>query len=154
MPERNYYQELRINKFQLEEEWIQQPERAMYWGERAAAAQREFEDIELERKITKAKLYKKYRTQLEEEKIKVTDTMIEAYIRTDDEYKEISNKLIAAKENASVMDGAKWNFMTRKNSLEKIQEGIVAGLFSDPRLLNQIDYEKQRSMIKERIDKG
>jgi hypothetical protein len=150
MFERNYYDELKINKFQLEEEWIQQSERAMYWSERAATAQREFEDIELERKITKARLYKTYRNRLESEKDKVTDTMIEAYIRTDDEYKEISNKLIAAKENASVMDGAKWNFMTRKNSLEKIQEGILAGLFSDPRNTNKDDYEKQREMIKQR----
>lgn len=153
MPERNYYQELKINKFQLEEEWIQQSEKAMYWGEQAAIAQREYEDIELEKKIIKAKLYKKYRSELEE-KGKVTDAMIEAYIRTDVEYKKVSDKLIVAKENAAVMDGAKWSFMMRKNSLEKIQEGIVAGLFSDPRSLNQIDYEKQRNMIKERIDKG
>lgn len=153
MPERNYYQELKINKFQLEEEWIQQSEKAMYWGEQAAIAQREYEDIELEKKIIKAKLYKKYRSELEE-KGKVTDAMIESYIRTDVEYKKVSDKLIVAKENAAVMDGAKWSFMMRKNSLEKIQEGIVAGLFSDPRSLNQIDYEKQRNMIKERIDKG
>jgi hypothetical protein len=148
--ERNYYEELKINKFQLEEEWIQQSEKAMYWAERAATAQREYEDVELERKILKAELYKKYRRNLEEEKVKVTDTMIEAFIRTDPEYKEISEKLIAAKENASVMDSAKWNFMTRKNSLEKIQEGIITGLFSDPRDINQADYEKQREAIKQR----
>lgn len=152
MPERNYYQELKINKFQLEEEWIQQSEKAMYWGEQSAIAQREYEDIELEKKIIKAKLYKKYRSELED-KGKVTDTMIEAYIRTDVEYKKVSDKLIVAKENAAVMDGAKWSFMMRKNSLEKIQEGIVAGLFSDPRSLNQIDYEKQRELIKERRTK-
>lgn len=152
MPERNYYQELKINKFQLEEEWIQQSEKAMYWGEQSAIAQREYEDIELEKKIIKAKLYKKYRSELED-KGKVTDTMIEAYIRTDVEYKKVSDKLIVAKENAAVMDGAKWSFMMRKNSLEKIQEGIVAGLFSDPRSLNQADYEKQRELIKERRTK-
>jgi len=148
--ERDYYEELQINKFKLEEEWIQQPEKAMYWAERAAIAQREYEDLELKKKITKAKLYKKYRSEFEKEKIKVTDTMIDAFVRTDPEYEEISNKLIAAKENASVMDSAKWNFMTRKNSLEKIQEGIIVGLFSDPRETNQTNYEKQREAIRQR----
>jgi hypothetical protein len=145
---RDYYQELAINKYDLEEEWIRQSEKCMYWSEQAAKAQTEFKDVEMERNIKKAELYKKYRAQLEEEKDKVSDAMITAYIRTDPEYRTLTQKLYMAQENASIMEAAKWNFTTRKTSLEKIQEGIISGFFSDPR--DKKTEEKLRNKMEER----
>lgn len=145
---RDYYQELAINKFDLEDEWICQPERAMYWAEQAAKAQTEFKDVEMERNIKKAELYKKYRAQLEQEKDKVSDVMITSYIRSDPEYRRLTEKLYMAQETAAILDSAKWSFMTRKTSLEKIQEGIIAGLFSDPR--DKKTEEKLRNRMEER----
>jgi len=142
--DRDYFSELKINKYALDQEWENQAERAMYWARQSAIAFREYQEIEMDRKIIKAKLYKKYRLQLENEVAKVTDVMIDAHVRTDPEYRKATEKLIAAKEISTIMEDVRWNFVTRKTALENIQQGIVAGLFSHPQSKGEDDLIRDR----------
>jgi hypothetical protein len=142
--DRNYFDELKINKNSLDREWDEQAEKSMYWGKQAAIAQKEFDKIEMRRKIKKAELYKKHRKILMRTELRVTDVMIEAEVRTDPEYEQITDEWINAKERASIMNSAQWEFISRKFSMEKIQEGIIKGLFADPRSAGQIEKEETK----------
>ena len=133
MSDRDYFSELKINKHRLDEEWENQSEKSMYWAKQAATAQSEFDKTNMERKILKARLGKQYRQEIENAGKKPTDKMIEEMIRTNPEYREATFQLIKDKEYLEIMDSAKWEFVSRKVSLEKIQQGIISGLFSDPR---------------------
>lgn len=135
--DRDYYKDLAINKFQLEQEWLENSTRSMYWGEQAAKATAEYNLINLERKIVKAQLGKQCRLELEESGKKPTDKVVEEMIRTNPKYEILTKKLIEAEEVMNIMDSAKWNFMARKTSLEKIHEGIVSGFFGDPRVTGE-----------------
>lgn len=150
--QRDYKEEIKINKFNLFQEWLEQSERALYWGEQSAIANTMVNDIDLERKIMKARLGKQYRTALEESGRQAKDKVVEELIRTDPEYRTLTQQLIAAKEAAQILDSAKWNFMARKTNLEKIQEGIIIGLFADPREITkeQVDARINEAMEKRR----
>jgi hypothetical protein len=151
--DRNFASELKINKLNLDQEWEEQGERAIYWAKRAARAQKELDTINMKRKIMKARLYKKYRSELEATRDKTTDIMIESCIRADPEYQKLTEELIDAKETASILDSAKWEFVSRKVALEHLQEGITIGLFADPREINDRNikaYESIREQIRER----
>lgn len=149
MTERDYFQELKINKNNLEGEWIEHSERSQYWCVQAAKAQTGLNEIELDRKIVIAGLGRGFRLEMENKEKKPTEKVIEEMIRTTPIYKELTEKLIKAKENSEILDAAKWNFQARKTSLEKIQEGIIMGLFSDPRTSGETskNEEKMREEI-------
>ena len=148
--DRDYFEEVKINKFRLDEEWETQSEKSIYWAKQAAIAQSEFNEINMDRKILKAKLGKQYRLEIEISGKKPTDKMIEELIRTTPEYKEVTEKLIIAEENLSIMDSVKWEFVSRKNSLEKIQQGIISGLFSDPRNSNPKEEDRIREAMSDK----
>lgn len=147
---RNPREEIKINKFNLLKEWEEQAERGMYWGEQSAIANRELNDIILERKMMKARLGRKFRQELEDQGRQTKDKVVEELIRTDPEYEKLTNKLIMAKEQAEIMDSVKWSFMTRKTALENIQQGIVNGLFADPRDINKKTDDSLRDAMEKR----
>lgn len=152
---RNYLDELKINKYNLEEEWITHNDKAMYWAEQAVKAHREYKEVELERDILMARLYKKHRSALESEiEERVTDKMVEAEVKLDPEYKEICERLIAAEETSGIMDAAKWKFIARKDSLERIHDGIVTGLFSDPTEGKIAERRETQEKIRDNLRRG
>ena len=93
---RDYYEEIKINKFNLEQEWIEQGERAVYWAGQFIIAQREYNECDMSRKIMKATLGKKYRQELRDRLEKPTDKVVEELIRTDPDYRQKTEELIAA----------------------------------------------------------
>ena len=140
--DRDYSTEISINKFELEKEWEgQQADRTIYWTKQSAIAQRELDEAKMEKEITEASLYRKYRQELEDNGKKFTDSMIDACVKEDPKYREAAERINVAKENATIMEAVKWEFVGRKTSLEKIQEGILSGIFADPR-----DSSQQRDM--------
>jgi hypothetical protein len=142
--ERDYFKDLTINKFNLLQEWETQSEKSMYWNKKAILAQTELREIELTRKILKATLGQEYRQKIESSGKKTTESIIEELIRTDIRYKEISERLIKVQENADILDAAKWEFLSRKTSLERIQEGIINSLFSIPKDFSEKEKEKEQ----------
>lgn len=149
--DRDYYAELKINKNALDEEWMQQSEKSLYWAEQAAKSRTELSSVTLKRKILKATLGKKYRQQIKDAKEKPTDSMLEELIRTDPEYNTVTMELINAQEVFDIMDAAKWEFISRKTNLERIQEGILRNLFADPRETRPRVNEDVKDQIREDI---
>ena len=148
--EDDYHELLKINRHNLDHEWEANPGLYMRYAEKAAIALREKNEIDAERKIMKARLGRKYRLQLESERAKVTDPMIVEMIRTDPEYKRLTEDLIAAIERWKIMDAAMWSFQQRKESLEHIQDGIQRGLFSMPEQRPRNESDEIRDKINER----
>jgi hypothetical protein len=132
MAESEYFSDLKINMFRLDEEFEHQPVLYMKYAEKAAAAAKKSLELEKRRKMIQAELYKKYRKQFTDNAVKFTDTMLDAYVRDDEEYKTITFDWIDAVETANIYADVKWAFQQRKSSLEEIQKGILAGLYSAP----------------------
>jgi hypothetical protein len=150
--ERDFYEDIKINKFALDKDWETHQEKSYYWAKQAAAAKKEVETKNLQRKVRKAALYKKHRILLEATKDKVSEAMIEANVRTDPEYQKISEELIDAQEYYDILDAAKWEFVNRKMALEKIQEGLINGLFGGPK--DAGERKRDSDQVRERIQSG
>lgn len=146
-----YREEIKINKYHLDDELIEQAALYIRWAEKAAEAVGEKIRIEKQRNILKAKLYKKYRSEFETDATKrVTDSQIDSYVRTDPEYIRMTNEYIEAVKDESIMLEVKWGFQQRKSLLEDLQQGIIAGLYSDPREGKQ---EKTKEDIHKRLNR-
>ena len=82
--------------------------------------------------MVRAELDRKYRLKIEQAGEKVTENRLDAYIRMDEEYKAVNEKLLEAIEEEAIMVDVKWAFQQRKTSLELLQEGIINGIYADP----------------------
>jgi len=128
----DYMEEIKINKHRLEEEIINQPGLYIKWAEKSARAMVNRIELDKKKKLVRAELDRKYRLKIEQAGEKVTENRLDAYIRMDDEYKAINEKLLEAMEEEAVMIDVKWAFQQRKTSLELLQEGIINGIYADP----------------------
>lgn len=128
----DYMEEIKINKHRLEEEIINQPGLYIKWAEKSARAMVNRIELDKKKKLVRAELDRKYRLKIEQAGEKVTENRLDAYIRMDDEYKAINEKLLEAMEEEAIMIDVKWAFQQRKTSLELLQEGIINGIYADP----------------------
>jgi len=141
-----YRQDIEINEFDLLDEWERQPGLYIKWAERAAKAEKIGLSLGKQRKIKQSELYKKYRKQFVDNSEKFTDMMLDAHVRSDQEYKDITNEWINAEEEAQILADVKWAFQQRKSSLEQIQDGIKSGLFSAPQEKKEKKLEAQKGL--------
>jgi len=140
--ENEFQEDIKINRFRLDEEWERNPVLYDKWSKLAAAAERERMEADVDKDILRAKLYRRYRLDLAHSGEKYTDALIDACVKTDPEYRKAVEELIAMTESASIMLDKKWAFQQRKTSLEEIQQGILSGLYAKPNIME--DAEKAR----------
>lgn len=129
----NYEKDLEIDKHRLDEEFVRQPVLFMEWAGLAAEA-----DAKAKRAAEKVKTIRsEIVITAAREGIpsisKPTGLQIEAYYRTNSEYKEVKEEMIDAEETAALLQDAVWAFRQRKNGLEKLAELHLAGYYSSPR---------------------
>lgn len=89
-----------------------------YYGMKWVDAVNKMNAIKMDLEMLKARLYKKYRTQLENGKGKTTEGMIESSIITDSEYIKMMEDYRKAKEEAEEWGVVKDAFKQRKDLLE------------------------------------
>jgi len=128
-----YKEDIEINRHKLDEEIINQPVLYLEWAQKASEAMAHKQRTEQKRKLIKAELDKKYREQFESNGEKYTEAKLDSYIRSDKEFKNATDEYIDAMEQEQIYADVKWAFQQRKSSLELLQEGIINGIYADPR---------------------
>lgn len=152
--ERNYEKEDKIDKFALDQEWLEQGDKYLYWARQAAAATKALENCTLRRKVLMAELYKEMRENYVQDNVKPTDKMIEADVHSDPRYLAISKEEIGLIEESSIMTDIKWNFQQRQARIEALQKLMLAGYYSTPQFGGKEVQEALREGIKGKLPQG
>jgi hypothetical protein len=153
MAGRDYDQDDKINKFSLDQEWLEQGDKYIYWSIRAAKATRALEDCTLRRKILMAELYKEHRQNFLMDEVKFTDKMLDAEVHADPRYKEISQEQIDLQEEAQIMTDIKWNFQQRQARISELQQLFLSGYYSTPDSGKEVQKELSKG-LKGRLTRG
>ena len=146
----NMENDFEINEMDLDGEWLRQPALYDMWARLAARAQKERSQIDLQRKILKAKLYKETKERFEMSGKKPTGADLEAEVRTSVEYAELSQALIDAEEKVGQMEAGKWAMVEKSKSLDRLCEDRDKGFFMPGSKASSVRRQEQ---LKE-IDKG
>ena len=148
MAAEEYLQDIKINKYDLDTEFENQPSRYIKWSTKYANAVRNRDDLEQKRKVIKAELDTEYRQEFDRLKVKITEPVIDSAIRQDERHKEISDQLIIAEEAVNIMEAVKWGFEQRKESLKWLAQLTLAGYYSEvkqPEAMREEKKEKERA---------
>lgn len=133
---RNYREDLNIDKNYLDEELIEQPQKFMDYVELAANAAEEKDAATDGLEITKAQVEDLIRSNPEEFNLdaKPREGAIKAAIVKHPRVRKANKRLIAAKRNLRLLEGAKTAFDHRKTMLSKLTDLRIAGFYSEPRV--------------------
>lgn len=153
-----------IDENDLDGEWLRQPALYDMWARMAARAQKEQSVIDLQRKITMARLYKEAKEKFEAAGKKPTGADLEAEVRTNPEYASISQALIDAEEKTAQMDAGKWSMIEKSKALDRLCSDRDKGWFMPTgskednsrrqEQLNDIGKGIRTQMNKKRIDRS
>ena len=109
-----------VDQLDLDGEWLRQAQLYNDWASKAATALKKQNQIYLQRKIMKARLYKAAKEKFEAVGKKPTGADLEAEVRTDKEYAEISQQMIDAEEQAGLADAGKWALVEKSKALDRL----------------------------------
>lgn len=123
----DFENDINVNMNDLDGEWIRQPALYTHWSIKYAEALAKKDKIWLVKRVLKARLYKKAKEEAEVTKKKKTDTGIEAEIRSNPAYEEISLKLIEAELVVNKLNAIKWGMVQKSDSLENVSRDDSIG---------------------------
>jgi len=153
----NYKPDLEIKENDLDGEWIKQAGLFAHWVEKWANKLKEKDLVWLEKKTTKARLFKEAKIALTENGKLPSDTRCEVEVHAHPDYREVSERLIALEEDVNILDGVKWAFEQKKKSLDRLSDArdrersMPDGHSSPTRRDDAIERKNQES---EEIDKA
>jgi len=149
-----YEKDLKINKHDLDNEWINQPFLQMKYVKFAVEA-----EIDMRRKkevfeIKKAELYLAIRIEREMAKLKVTEAILDAEIKLDLDCKNKYDEYLTALELFKFLSGAVEAFQQRKSALENMVKLYLNNYFSHPKEKKENDIEKIQKESLQKIAKN
>jgi hypothetical protein len=151
----NYENDLKINKHDLDNEWINQPFLQMKYVKLAAEAETKMRKKKEHLEITKANLYLKIRNEKEIRKEKVTEAVLDAAIKTSPEYTTVFEEYLEALEIYKILTGAVEAFQQRKSSLENMVKLYLNNYFSHPKQEQEKEFEKvQKDNLSKKLVKN
>jgi len=147
MGEHNYREDVKIDKFALDEELLQHPAKYMMYAELAADAVFARDKAKEKLEFIEAELDSECRAHWDAlcPGIKITNDGITAWIRQQPVRREAVNDLNVATRNMNLMTAAKEAFQHRKKSLEGLKELYLAGYFSRPVIPEESRYKAEQA---------
>lgn len=136
----SYKDDIQIDKFALDIEWEQHPAKYMKWAEDLAQAIFERDDQKQKNDILEAQLDKKYRKELLAKEGKVTEGMVSAAIKTDEEYIEAINKLNQKNFNVNILTSVRVAMDSKKKALELLTQLFLSSYYSKPVITKESEY--------------
>jgi len=123
----NYRDELKIDLYNLDEEWLDQPNKVEKWTTHHAEAEAIRDRLEQRIGITKAKVEAEIRKNptkfgWEDSGRPPTEPFIANRILLDKRVQQAQRNYIEAKKNAKILSGAVRSFEHRKRALEKLYD--------------------------------
>lgn len=147
----NYTEDLKVDKFKLDEEWLNQPNLYMKYVKAAAIAKKQWDNAEEKVKVTRSILVRQCKFLNK----KATGPEIEAYYRTHKSHKNAKDKAIQAQFKYNLMNGAIFAFQQRKSELEELVKLWQNEYWAEPRteINNDFDKKVKRNKSKSKINK-
>lgn len=125
---------LRIDEYQLDKEWVEQPALYFRYSRKLADAERSLDEAKADLELCKAQLDKKIRDDPERYNIaKVSESAIASAILTRERYKEKLADYNDAKHTVAVLKAACVALTQRKAALENMVDLHGQSYFSKPR---------------------
>lgn len=117
----NYEQDVRIDEKMLEVEWLRQASLTYNYAKHHAHTKKQYDLAKENLELVKAQLDKEIRTNPEKYDIaKVTESVVQATILQQEDYKEASNELIEARYEIGIASAALSAIETKKSALENL----------------------------------
>lgn len=139
----DYADDLLIEQYELDVEWLKQPMYFMKWSEVAENAISERDQAREEMTIEVAKLELAMRANPEKYGIdKVTDKSIDAAIKASEKYSKLSSQFQEKAKKAKILSAARDAFEHRKTALSKLTDLFLSNYFSQP-AEEKISYESE-----------
>lgn len=149
MSELGYKDEVKIDKFALDEEWLHHPAIFMKWAEKAADAVYDRDKAKERLDFIEAELDADVRSGWNGycPDQKMTESGVTAWVRRQPMYREAVENLNTATRTMNIMIAAKVAFEHRKKALEKLTELFMAGHYSRPVVSQQSKYQAEQAHL-------
>ena len=146
---RSYADELKIDRFDLDTEWLDQAPRFMRWAEMAAEAVYARDKAKEKLEYLEAELDAEVRAGWDGlcPGQKITEGGIKSWVRTQPTYRQAVDELNVATRNMNILTAAKTAFEHRKKALEEIDKLFLAGYFSKPTISEQSRYKAEQARV-------
>lgn len=145
----NYEEDIKIDDTALDVEWLEQPGLMLRYSRHAANARMEVDKAKEAFELTKAELDKEIRSYPDRFGIeKITDKVVENTLPMQKDYKEASERLINAKFELDVANGALRAMEARKDALENLARLLGLQYFAGPKIPRNLSEEKESRQTK------
>lgn len=132
---RDYTADLEIERDALDEEWLHQPNRYMYYAHQLAEAQRDADLAEEHLDVVRAEVDHEIRKDPESFGLeKVTEAGVKAKLPLQEKYRKALKRYIDCKYEAGLLASAVRAFDQRRAALENLVKLQGQGYFSQPRV--------------------
>jgi hypothetical protein len=150
-----YKEDLKIDKYALDEEWLKQPTLFINWAEEFVEAQADRDRKKEQLDLIKAELDNAIRSGPEKFGLaKVTEGAIQNIILTEGTYRDAQDKYLTAIKQAKILDVAKEAFDHKKKALENLTSLFLAGYFANSEIVKGDVKDFLTESKSKRIDEG
>ncbi len=150
-----YKEDLKIDKYALDEEWLKQPTLFINWAEEFVEAQADRDRKKEQLDLIKAELDNVIRSEPEKFGLaKVTEGAIQNIILTEGSYRDAQDKYLTAIKQAKILDVAKEAFDHKKKALENLTQLFLAGYFANSEIMKGDVKDFLTESKSKRIDDG
>jgi ssRNA-specific RNase YbeY (16S rRNA maturation enzyme) len=130
----DYQEELRIDPFNLPDEFLKQANLYMYCCEQLANANLEKDQQKEKLDVIKAEIDSEIRKNPGKfGLVKITESVVSNTIILQSDYQEANSEYLKKKHICDIISGAVKAFDHKKKALEKLAEMAIGGLFSAPK---------------------
>ena len=132
----SYEEDIKINKYKLDEELVKQPQLYLHWAEQHAEAVAERDEKRVELDLIRAEIDGNIRESPEDwgyDK-KPSEAAITNLILQESKYRDVQSELIEATKNVNIMSAAMTAMNDKKKALEGLVTLLVAGIYSEPKV--------------------
>lgn len=128
----NFKEELEIDKFNLDNEWMKQSSLYMKYAELSVEANKILEEKKLLLDVKYSSKYSSLKAEAEKSGLKSTDTSIKSMVETNDEIISIREDIIKAEYNYKMLQKIEASFSMRKSALENLVFLFTKSYYSEP----------------------
>jgi hypothetical protein len=144
---------LKIDEFNLDKEWLDQPRLYFEWAQKAADARKDFDETKNALEVTKSEISLQVRDNPEAFGIdsKLTEKVIEAAVLESTQHVRALKKMNDARHAHEVYSVAVSALEHRKRALENLVTLHMANYYSEPRARTQEDKEGMEEVVKQGV---
>lgn len=129
--ERDFKEDVKINRFKLDKECEQHPSKYLYWSEKLAEQKAELDKLKDRLDLIKSSAELDYRAN-PRDGAKVTESTIKAMVDSDPGIVELKKSINECKSDVYTLQAAVSSLEHKKSSLDNLRHLFIAGYFSNP----------------------